>query len=138
MVTVDANVWIAVFDPTDVFHGPSTAFFREVTKRRIPIHGPAFVGVEVACALARRLRDTAVGTHAAAEIGVQPLIRLAPLDDVLLRLALRLGLQQRLRGADALYSATARFAGAALISWDNELIQRAGALTPTDWLTANP
>jgi len=27
---------------------------------------------------------------------------------------------------------------ALLISWDQELIQRAGALTPTDWLNANP
>ena len=65
-------------------------------------------------------------------------MHLDPLDGALLRLALRLGLQQRLRGADALYAATAQLAGAALISWDNELIQRAGAMTPSAWLAANP
>ena len=117
MVTVDANVWIAAFDPTDAFHGPSAAFFREVTRSQTLLHGPDFVVLEVACALARRLRNPVIGTRAAGEIGTHPRIRLAPLDDALLRLALRLGLQRQLRGADALYAATAQFAGAALVSW---------------------
>ena len=80
------------------------------------------------------LLNPAIGTRAAGEIRVHRLVHLDPLDGALLRL----GLQQRLRGADALYAATAQLAGAALISWDNELIQRAGAMTPSAWLAANP
>ena len=38
----------------------------------------------------------------------------------------------------SLYAATAEVNGAALVTWDNDLIQRAGALTPTAWLAANP
>src|SRR5438093_10878855 len=118
MVTVDANVWIAAFDPTDAFHGPSTAFLLEATRRRMPLHGPTFVIIEVACALTRRLLNPAIGTRAAGEISAHRLMRLERLDSALLGLALRLGLQQRLRGADALYAATAQLAGDALISWD--------------------
>ena len=55
-----------------------------------------------------------------------------------MREALRLGTRQVLRGADALYAATALLTGTQLISWDNELVRRAGALTPTAWLDANP
>ena len=65
-------------------------------------------------------------------------LRLYPHDDVLWGEALRLGTWQFLRGADALYSATAHLTGSQLISWDNELVRRAGALTPTDWLNVNP
>src|SRR5581483_509543 len=39
-----------------------------------------------------------------------------------------------LRGADALYVAAAEAFAAPLLSWDRELITRAGAITPQDWL----
>jgi hypothetical protein len=55
-----------------------------------------------------------------------------------MREALRLATQQFLRGVDALYIITSQLAGARLISWHDELVQRAGALTPTIWLDANP
>ena len=49
-----------------------------------------------------------------------------------------LGTDSFLRGADALYAAAAQLAEATLVSWDDELIQRAGAFTPAAWLAANP
>ena len=61
-----------------------------------------------------------------------------PVDTALIVAALRLGTDTFLRGADALYAATAQLTGSTLISWNRELIQRAGALSPTDWLAANP
>jgi predicted nucleic acid-binding protein len=61
-----------------------------------------------------------------------------PVDARLLATSVQVGTGAFLRGADALYAATAQLAGAALVSWDNELIQRAGALTPTAWLAAHP
>jgi predicted nucleic acid-binding protein len=61
-----------------------------------------------------------------------------PVDEALLAEALRLETERFLRAADALYAATATLTGSPLVSWDNELIQRAGALSPTDWLNANP
>jgi len=40
--------------------------------------------------------------------------------------------------AERAEAATAEILDAPLVSWDEELIRRAGAVTPTDWLAANP
>jgi predicted nucleic acid-binding protein len=56
----------------------------------------------------------------------------------LLTSAQDLGLRQLLRGADALYAATAVLLHAPLLSWDDELVDRAGALTPEQWMAQNP
>jgi predicted nucleic acid-binding protein len=128
---------MATFDPTDAFHQPSIRFFETLAAQQRYIDGPAFVAVEVGCALARRLQSMVMGAQAATEILAHPRIRLHALDEQLLADALGLGMRVRLRGADALYAATAQATGTTLVSWDNELIQRAGAITPTDWLAAN-
>lgn len=56
---------------------------------------------------------------------------------MLLRQAISIGPRLLLRGADALYAATAVLYSADLVSWDNELVQRAGAVTPADWLAGS-
>jgi predicted nucleic acid-binding protein len=136
MGTVDANVWIAGFDTTDVFHVESAAFLLEADRRGIPLYSPSFVLVEVACVLARRLRDPSAGLRAASGIVADHLVQLLPLDDVLLSLAADIGTQRFLRGADALYAATAQLTGSAIITRDQELIRRADGMTPTDWLNS--
>jgi predicted nucleic acid-binding protein len=138
MPTVDANVWSASFDTTDVFHTRSVAFLRTAASRNVRLAGPAFVLVEVACVVARRFRDPRTGMQAVSQMVARGLIQVVPLNEALLTLAAQLGTQQFLRGADALYAASAQLTGDVLVSWDNELIRRAGALTPTDWLAANP
>jgi predicted nucleic acid-binding protein len=60
------------------------------------------------------------------------------LSGALLAAAERLGVDHRLRGAHALYAATAARPGCPLLSWDGELIARVGAVSPRDWLAANP
>jgi len=66
-----------------------------------------------------------------------PALALHPLDDQFLKTARELGVQLLLRGADALYAATAKLLEAQLTTWDDELVQRAGAMTPDAWLAAN-
>lgn len=61
MLTLDANIWVAAYDPQDQFHAASTAFLRVVAERRLRIYGPAFLAVEVACAVARRAQSQAAG-----------------------------------------------------------------------------
>ena len=65
-----------------------------------------------------------------------PALHLEPLTDALLHEAELLGISRRLRGADALYAATAVRLGCPLLSWDAELITRGGAISPRDWLAA--
>jgi predicted nucleic acid-binding protein len=60
------------------------------------------------------------------------------LDTQFLAHALLSGTRAFLRGADALYVATSELYNTRLISWDQELVQRATALTPREWLISNP
>ena len=133
--TVDANIWVAAFDETDRFHADSTEFLRVLAREAIISVAPAVLLVEVACALTRRFADPDVGMEVAERLSTPGRIRLEPLTDALLSEAVRLGTGYRLRAADALYAATAALrTEGRLVSWDGELVARAGAVTPTQWL----
>jgi predicted nucleic acid-binding protein len=134
MLTLDASVWVAAFDPRDRFHAGSIAFLRKVARNRLRLHGPAFVLIESACALARRARSAATGQEALERLRTHPTLLLHPVSERLLASAQALGLRQLLRGADALYAATAALLNVPLVSWDDELVDRAGAVTPEQWL----
>jgi predicted nucleic acid-binding protein len=137
VLTLDANIWVAAFDPKDRFHESSVAFLRAVARRKLRLHGPSFVTLEVACALARRAGDSAVGAVAHARLRSHPALLLHPMNDLCLSTAQEIGTAHLLRGADALYAATAQLATAPLVTWDEELVQRIGATTPSGWLTDN-
>ncbi len=134
MLTLDANVWVAAFDPHDHFHGASTDFLAAALEQGLSFTGPAFVLVEAACALARRGGDARAGRMAHDELLANPRLVLEPLTGAFLSAAARLGADLRLRSGDALYAAAAELTRAPLVSWDDELIRRAGAVTPATWL----
>ncbi|HVR08773.1 MAG TPA: PIN domain-containing protein [Thermoanaerobaculia bacterium] len=134
MLALDANLWIAAFDPADVFHADSVAVFAEAARFSLPLAGPSLVVLESICALARRVGDPSFAHAARAQMGDHPALHLEPISDDLLAEAVRLGVEHRLRGIDALYMATARRLGCPLLSWDQELIDRGGALSPRGWL----
>jgi predicted nucleic acid-binding protein len=138
MLTVDANVWIAAADRSDMFYLPSRRFLARAVQQRLNIYLPSFAWIEIACALARRRQDAAAGRRLANSLLASSQVVRVQLDAPFLAQALLAGTQSLLRGADALYAATAVIHRTQLVSWDAELIQRAGAVTPTDWLVANP
>jgi predicted nucleic acid-binding protein len=137
-VTVDASVWTAAQDQADPFCARSRLFFSRVVLAGIVVQVPAFARVEVACALARKLRNPLQGERLANLVFHAAGAREHPMNSMVLAKALALGTTKYLRGADAIYSATAELVGCPLVSWDKEHLQRAGALTPDDWLLANP
>lgn len=134
MITVDASVWIAAGNPTDVFAERSRMFLAMATQRNEIFCAPSFVEVEVACALARRWQNTEAGREWAKSITVKPGIVSMPVDAALLAFAVHLGTKLLLRAGDALYVAVAAIYSAPLVTWDAELIRCAGAVTPADWL----
>jgi predicted nucleic acid-binding protein len=134
VLTLDANIWVAAFDSRDGFHARSVAFLRAVARKGLRLHGPAFAALEVACALARRARDSTVGAAAHERLRAHPALLLHPIDDHYLSTAREIGVRRLLRGGDALYAATAALLDAPLVTWDDELVQRAEALTPDTWL----
>jgi predicted nucleic acid-binding protein len=135
-LTIDASVWVAGADTSDAFHQESRTFLAAATLEGLRIIVPVFSIVEVACALARRRRNPAGARRQAQEIILISGVTDVSVDEALVETALRLGTDAFLRGADALYAATAQLTSSTLVSWDQELIQRAGALSPADWLDA--
>lgn len=134
MLTVDASIWVAAFDPLDRFHDPSLHFLRTATGQGIRVLASALMPVEVACAIARRAGREELDPAIFGRLHAYPRLTLQPMDEQLLAAAARLGPAMRLRAADAIYAATAALHGTPLVSWDRELLDRAGALTPTGWI----
>ncbi len=85
-------------------------------------------------AIARRAGNAAAGQAAAERLRRHLTLSLFPLNRRLLATAQSLGLEKLLRGADALYAATAALLRTPLVSWDGELLSRAGTITPDRWL----
>lgn len=137
-VAVDASVWVAAQDSTDPLCAPSRLFLSHALSAGVVLHVPEFAMIEVTCALARKLRDAARGQRLANLIFTTTAAKQLPVNTVLLTKALSIGASKFLRGADALYAATADIIGCDLVSWDKEHLNRAGAISPNDWVIANP
>ncbi|MFQ3670635.1 MAG: type II toxin-antitoxin system VapC family toxin [Verrucomicrobiia bacterium] len=134
MITLDASVWIAFFEKADPFNAASEEFLCWVRNKGLIFHSPEFALIETGCALARRMRDASFGRTAAGTIAKIPHLELVSSSRISVDAALADGCGHLLRGADAIYAATARFTRTQLITWDQELIERAGGVTPTTWL----
>jgi predicted nucleic acid-binding protein len=133
MITVDASVWTAFFESKDSFHRQTVAFLRECERRRIELFAPSLAVVETACAMARRQKDGVRGLAVARSLQAIPVLRWVDVDMTLIEEALTWGTRCLLRGADAVYAAAAASTGTTLVTWDNELIERAGGVTPPEW-----
>ena len=87
-------------------------------------------------------RCMALSTQTVSGIELLPSITLHSLTPQRAKQAAQIAISCRLRGADAVYVALAQELGTSLITWDNEILMRTTAvvtaMTPTDWLAANP
>ena len=129
-LVIDSSVWVSAADKTDPLSQASRSFLALVVAREYSIALPDFAELEIACALARRLRDTGRGRSLAGQMLESPLVTSYSSNRTALREAIRVGTGVFLRSGDALYAALAERLGGRLVSWDGELIDRAGALTP--------
>ncbi len=134
MITIDASVWISGLEKRDSFHPATSEFFHWLGKRPLHLNTPSYALVEVACALMRRTGDRSLALKAVQKLREWPLLEIVPGSLYLPEPSLLKGLEHSLRSGDAIYAATASMTGTALITWDAELIERAGGVTPTDWL----
>ena len=133
-LVIDASVWVSAADATEALSEVSRTFLSGVAARELPIALPEFAQLEIACALARRLRDADQGRSLTERMLASPLITTHSLSRAKLRDAIRLGASSYLRSGDALYAALAARLDGGLVAWDEELVKRAGALTPRDWI----
>lgn len=136
-LVIDANVWVSAADATDSLSGRSRDFLSVVADQVHPIALPEFAGLEIACALSRRLRDAELGRALTDQMLRSPLITTYALNPSLLQHAFEVGTRDFLRAGDALYTALSATIEGELVSWDDELIQRSRALSPQEWLVRN-
>ena len=126
---------------TEVYHANSLEFLRRVQKQTVNLYCPALVLVECAAAIARQTDQPTLAERMVALIEGFPRLLLVSLDVPLARRAAQIAIAHHLRGADAVYAATARAFDATLITWDAEMLQRVPGvvptLTPSEWVKGN-
>ena len=134
-LVIDAGVWASAADATDALSQVSRTFLSGVVARELPIALPDFARLEIACALARRLRDAEQGRRLTERMLASPLVTTYSLSRAKLREAVEVGTGSLLcSGAAALYAALAEGLDGTLVAWDAELARWAGTLTPQDWI----
>jgi predicted nucleic acid-binding protein len=126
--TLDASVWVNAFDLREPGHEVSRQLLELLSLRRLPVVVPTLALVEVAGAISRTRGDVAGAQTFAQALGSLPNVAVLPLDAPLAERALALAAQHGLRGADAVYAATAAEAGCRLITLDNEQLTRLGGV----------
>jgi len=132
-LVVDAGVLVSAADASDAFSAASRAFLDRVAARSVSVDLPAHARLELSCALARRVRRRDVARRLAD--GVMRAFRVTEhaLDAALIEEAVQQGTKHFLRAGDALYAALAERLDATLVTWDAELLERAGGVSPQQW-----
>ena len=133
-LVVDASVWVSAIDPADRFHETGDAFLDALIRRRVQIVLPSIARLEVSCALARIYRDPMRARHLSEAYLSPPFRKDFAMTEAFIEAAIATGTERKLRAGDALYAALAVSAGLPLVAWDQEIIERADAITPRQWL----
>lgn len=137
-LTVDANVWLAARDPHEPGYLESTRFLELALATKPNLMSPVLLPLEIASAAARKTRDEDRGLEAAREVESIPFHVWHAFDNGVATAARLLATRYFLRAADAVYAAVAITTASTLISLDQDLLTRAGAvipaLTPQGWL----
>jgi len=128
---VDASVWVSRFLTTDVNHAVSAGWLNGHFSAGHVVAAPTLLIAEVAGVIRRETRDALLAQQVATALESHAQLRLVALSASLARLAAHLAATLSLRGADAVYAATAHRLRVPLISWDGQHINRAGAVVPT-------
>lgn len=124
---VDASVWISTVLPDDRFHAISKAWLADQTSPTRGVHLPTFALVEIGGAIARISNNASRARAVLAQIEQIHALRLHDLDAALANEARDIAIDLRLRGADSVYVTLAARLNVPLVTWDNEVLDRAAS-----------
>jgi len=113
---------------SELNHPASRRWLAERDRAGEILVAPTLLIPEVAAAIARRSGRSTLGKRAVAALLRLPNLRIVDLDAELAEEAGQIAANRRLRGADAVYVALARRLEIALVSWDQEQVERARGL----------
>ena len=131
LLTIDSSVFVSVVRTNESGHRASTAFLGWVRRTRPRLFLPTLVMTEVAAALSRTGSGAGLAQQYAMAIGQLPNAALIALDEGLAHQAAALGAKHRLRGADAVFLATAALFAAELVTLDQEQLARGSCIVQT-------
>lgn len=138
LLTIDSSVFVSAARPSETSNAESAAFLAWVRTTRPRLFLPTIVMAEVAAALSRTGSKPGLAQQYAMAVSQLPNTVMVALDEGLARQAAALGARHKLRGADAVYLASAALFAAELITLDREQIERGApivqTLTPADFL----
>ena len=136
-VTLDASVWLSANSPAERRYDECAELLTALVQRKTAIHQPALFVIEVCATIARRTGDRALALQAGRLALSMPHLEVHAMTHRAAANATDVAATCRLRGADAVYVATARDAGSTLITLDRELRERgtelARVLSPAEW-----
>lgn len=125
-MVLDASVWVSQMVGDDVHHVVAIRWLdRSMASFGFTPVIPALALAEVAGAVARRAGHAAAGARAVAILTAIPRLRIVHIDPSLGAEAAELAARLRLRGADAIYVATALRMALPLVTLDAEIAERA-------------
>lgn len=140
-LVIDASVFVAASRPEELHYAESRRFLEEVRGQEQESFCPVLVLPECAAAIARATGSADLANEIVTLVEAFPRLHLIALDRPLAGMAVEIAGTQRLRGADSIYVAVAEGFESDLVTWDNEMRERAMALvtayTPTEWIDAH-
>lgn len=128
MIVLDASVWISSIQANDVNFAVSRRWRIDWQDHGNPVFVPAHFLAEVSSAVTRRTDNEVEGIAALRTILDDALVASVPLTNALAESAARCAARCRLRAGDALYVALALELGVPLVTWDQQLLDRATLL----------
>ena len=136
-MTLDASVWLSSLSPSERDHKECASLVSSLIARHATLHQPGLFIIEVCATVARRTRNRALASEAGLATLATPKLIVHALDHELAAEAAEIASVCALRGADAVYVATARRMHSTLLTLDREVRERADAVvdvqTPTEW-----
>ena len=124
-VTIDASVFLNAFNTAEEGHAASQELIEYIRIAAVPIICPMLLLPEVSATISRGTANASLAREFTSTLEQLPHMMLVPLDEILAVQAVVLAAEQRLRGSDAVYAATALRYASMLITLDREMHERA-------------
>lgn len=138
--TIDASVFVAMARATEPHHLTSLDFLTVLQTTGAAVFCPALLLAEASAAITRRTGDVVAALSLVALIKNFTGMNLMTVTAALAERAAQIAADHRLRGADAIYVATAEEFATTLVTWDSDMLHRGATvvatMTPDDWLQA--
>jgi predicted nucleic acid-binding protein len=126
VATLDASVFVSLFNARDRQHETTVAWLREAIADGEPLRAPVVALAEVSAAVAAGTGDKYLAREVEQQLRVSPLFEFLPVALPLAERAATLAAEHQLRGSDALYFAVAETLGDRLVTLNPRQLQRAG------------